>query len=106
VLSGVRQGSVIGPLLFLVLIGDIDKDIYSSFLSSFANDTRAGHSFASAEDAKLLQDDLNSVYNWAAENNMEFNSKKFELLRYGKNNDLKSSTSYTSNSGDSYQRIH
>ena len=100
VLSGVPQGSVIGPLLFLVLIGDIDKDIYSSFLSSFADDTRVGHSIASAEDAKLLQDDLNSVYNWAAENNMEFNSKKFELLRYGKNNDLKSSTSYTSNTGD------
>ena len=40
VLSGVPQGSVLGPLLFLVMMTDIDDDIYHSFLSSFADDTR------------------------------------------------------------------
>ena len=38
VISGVPQGSVIGPLLFLVLIGDINKEVYNAFLSSFADD--------------------------------------------------------------------
>ena len=100
VLSGVPQGSVIGPLLFLVLIGDIDKDVSNAFLSSFADDTRIGHGIASQEDARLLQEDLKQVYMWAEQNNMRFNSIKFELLRYGKNSNLKDSTEYVSNTGE------
>ena len=82
VISGVPQGSVLGPLLFLILIGDIDKDIASAFISSFADDTRIGHGIRSERDIKLLQTDLESIYRWSEENNMSFNSDKFELLRY------------------------
>ena len=103
VLSGVPQGSVIGPLLFLILIGDIDKDIVHSFLSSFADDTRIGMAISSPQDAQLLQQELEVVFRWAEENNMLFNDKKFELLRYGTNQDLKESTSYTSNNGNEIQ---
>ena len=80
--SGVPQGSVLGPLLFLILIGDIDQNVASSFLSSFADDTRVGREIKCAADHKALQDDLHAVFEWSAANNMEFNSDKFELLSY------------------------
>ena len=82
VLSGVPQGSVLGPLLFLVLIGDIDEGVVALFLSSFADDTRITHGISSQDDTEALQQDLRAVYLWAKKNNMEFNSDKFELLRY------------------------
>ena len=43
-----------------------------------------------------LQIDLNKIYSWAEQNNMLFNNGKFELLRYGNDEDLKNSTYYLS----------
>jgi len=97
VTSGVPQGSVLGPLLFLVLIGDIDSNVTSSFVSSFADDTRIGRQIGKPKDTEELQSDLNLIYDWANENNMQFNSDKFECLRYGRNKTLQS-TEYISNS--------
>ena len=68
--SGVPQGSVLGPLLFLILIGDINYELKHSFLSSFADDTRLSKGVNSNEDSQLLQDDLNSVFDWASINNV------------------------------------
>ena len=92
--SGVPQGSVIGPLLFLIMIGDIDAELAHSFLSSFADDTRTLSGISSIRDASLLQTDLEYIYKWAEENNMTFNSKKLELLRYGSNEQIKLHTTY------------
>ena len=100
VISGVPQGSVIGPLLFLILIGDIDSNVSHSFLSSFADDTRIGKGIATQEDVDQLQADLHEVYNWADENNMSFNDNKFELLRYGKNLEIQQTTNYVSNKNE------
>ena len=61
VLSGVPRGSVLGPLLFLVLIGDIGEGVVSSFLSSFADDTRITHGISSQND----NEHLCAVYLWA-----------------------------------------
>ena len=84
VLSGVPQGSVLGPLLFLVLINDIDENVKNAFLSSFADDTRVGMAVKSCEDVTNLQSDLDEVYKWANDNNMVLNSSKFELIKYGR----------------------
>ena len=99
VLSGVPQGSVIGPLLFLVLIGDIDEKVAHAFIASFADDTRLLCKVKNVSDASSLQSDLEAVYEWATENNSSFNNKKFEALRYGADTTLQLTTSYTAPDG-------
>ena len=96
VISGVPQGSVLGPLLFLILISDIDKDTRHSMVASFADETRVTKGIKAEEDAVNLQEDLFNIYQWSIQNNMQFNSIKFDLMRYGKDDDLKSSTAYIS----------
>ena len=80
--SGVPQGSVLGPLLFLSLMTDIDAKVKFSSVSSFADDTRVCKGVSSITDVDHFQTDLFHIYNWAEDNNMVFNNRKFELLRY------------------------
>ena len=70
VLSGVPQGTVLSPLLFLIMISDIDKDVSASKLVSFADDTRLYSGVGDVTDCDNLQLDLNTVYDWASSNNM------------------------------------
>ena len=102
VISGIPQGTVLGPILFLIFICDIDEKI-SNFASMFADDTRLIGKIASEEDVDNFQRDLNLIYEWAETNNMQFNDKKFELMRYGPNEDIKQSTSYKSSDGSTIE---
>ncbi len=94
VVSGVPQGSVLGPLLFLVHIADISNSVVHSTVRSFADDTRIQCEITNVNSTVQLQNDLDVIYDWAEENNMSFNDTKFELIRYGKNCDIKNQTSY------------
>ena len=80
VLSGVPQGTVLGPLLFLIMIADINKDISESNLISFADDTRIYTKIHDVSDCNLLQQDLNHIYDWATTNNMFLMPKSFIIL--------------------------
>ena len=72
---------------------DIDKDVSSS-VSLFCDDTRVMRSVNNEEQVEELQNDLDTIYDWQEKNNMLFNAKKFELMRYGPNEELKHSTNY------------
>ena len=86
VISGVPQGTVLGPVLFLVHIRNISKDLSANTTaSSFADDTRVQRGIASVEDCSDLQADLQLIYDWATNVNMKFNSDKFECVRYWSN---------------------
>ena len=83
VISGVPQGTVLGPVLFLVHILSLCSNLSpGTSSSSFADDTRIWRGVSTASDCSNLQDDLQSVYASADHINMEFNSKKFEWIRY------------------------
>ena len=80
VLSGVPQGTVLGPLLFIIFINDMKLCVMGSIIRLFADDTRILRHIFSIEDVGALQQDLNCVLEWAKCNNMALNENKFELL--------------------------
>jgi hypothetical protein len=87
------------------MINDINKDVTNSKVSLFADDTRVMKSISSEEDVEDLQSDLDVIYSWQKENNMLFNSNKFEMMRYGDNEDLKISTNYFTPDCDGFIEI-
>ena len=58
--SGVPQGTVLGPILFLVMINDIDEDVDSE-IALFCDDTRVMKPVNNETDVEALQDDLNRL---------------------------------------------
>ena len=85
VTSGVPQGSVLGPLLFLVYINDIDENINSN-LAKFADDTKIGGKIKNSKDHKRIQDDLDKLSAWANNWYMSFNVNKCKVMHIGTNN--------------------
>ena len=80
VISGVPQGTVLGPLLFILFINDMEHCIKHSSIRFFADDTRIQKRISCESDVVELQDDLDSVIKWSIENNMALHEDKFELL--------------------------
>ena len=80
VLSGVPQGSVLGPVLFLIFINDLPENIRSS-VRRFADDCVLYRNIESPTDCQILQDNLNSLAQSEADWQMKFNVAKCHSMR-------------------------
>jgi hypothetical protein len=84
ILSGVPQGSVLGPLLFNAFINDIcDVVAHSKFLL-FADDIKIFRAVNSPQDCNLLQSDISSVYDWCVANGMKLNIGKTRVISFSR----------------------
>ena len=81
VTSGVPQGSVLGPLLFLTFINDMPIVTQHSKLKLFADDSLLYNQIKTQQDTDNLQSDLNNLITWSETWQMKFNPQKCETMR-------------------------
>jgi Reverse transcriptase (RNA-dependent DNA polymerase)/Endonuclease-reverse transcriptase len=88
VLSGVPQGSVLGPLLFLIFINDLDEAVsLAELLLKFADDTKVSRVIRDDADRLGLQTALDNLMDWSNKWGMRFNVKKCKVMHVGRNNE-------------------
>ena len=83
VTSGIPQGSVLGPLLFLIYINDLPDGITST-IYMYADDTKLYREIKSPDDHQILQNDLSKLCTWSKKWLLKFHPKKCSCLTIGK----------------------
>ena len=81
--SGIPQGSVLGPTLFLIYINDL-PEVVDSVIKLFADDTKLYNRVNTVTDMEYLQKDLDNLVKWSADRQLRFNSSKCHHLHIGR----------------------
>lgn len=80
--SGVPQGSLLGPLLFIIYVNDIDSCLLSSSLLCFADDMKIFSKISCPEDMVALQTDLDRLEAYCEKNKLDLNVTKCSVITY------------------------
>ena len=91
--SGVPQGSVLGPVLFIIYVNDMDEGLTCK-ISKFADDTKITGRVTTTAEKVLLQSDLERLVNWSNKWQMAYNVSKCKVMHIGSNNNR---TNYSMN---------
>ena len=84
-MSGVPHGLVLGPILFLIYINDLEDDISSKVLK-FADDTKVFRKVTNDTDKQSLQDGIATLAKWSEKWQMLSNFKKCKCIHIGHGN--------------------
>ena len=81
-ISGIPQGSVLGPLLFVLFINDLPETIQNNTdIYLFADDTKIFRAIYNYDDCQKLQEDLDSLYSWTNDSLLKFHPQKCKHMR-------------------------
>ena len=80
VTSGVPQGTVLGPVMFLLFRNDIHENLDST-LRLFADDALLYRSINTMNDSVILQNDIDKLVSWSKTRQMQFNVTKCHTMR-------------------------
>ena len=100
--SGVPQGSVLGPILFLLYINDLPECVHHSICKLYADDSKILAKIRNETDVANLQEDLNRIVEWTDTWLMRLNYDKCKIMHYGKKNTKKGYTMHDSKNNVSY----
>ena len=95
VTSDVPQGSILGPILFLLYVNDLPDAVCSSAIATFANDTKLFKRIASNTDSNKQHVELNTLEQWSTSYNLAFNPTKCKLETISRKRSKLIKTCYT-----------
>ena len=83
--SGIPQGSVLGPTLFIIFINDLPDEI-KTYIKIFADDTKIFNAIKTSQDSNILQEDIDNLALWTIKWQLPLNMDKSKVIHYGRNN--------------------